>query len=478
MEKYRTEERMLAEAAEQDRRTRQMPSAARRSAAVRRGMERAKGRTNRRAGFAYGGIGAAAFVAGALLIGYSGLAGEGQPSSESAASTQAKNLPQLDPTLEPFYPLVMRQDLTIGGALKRGAVTPIDTGSERAGFALDIQGAVRDSRSLTLFYTLKGPNGDRLSLDKPKLLDASTGKTAMWEDDYALPIEQFDVLEHAQYGVLTLPLRPEFSDSEQFTLKASALSGRSVADDARLQTFDVPLTIASTAAEEEDIVFEQPRKFTVEGQSLEIERLRVTPLRIYLTLSEDTYKVFYRLVNPRLVVRDGGREQTLAREGIWPYPEQDGENYELVYANVTGNGHPDSISFRAEGNANTPKRSSAFVVDTDKSEVLRAPGDDYAASLSPDSTGLQRLTVTYPTSSKDWAEGRSVMFDINFLDADGNVHKMQTDATGTFGGGISNADGTASNYFYLEKLDYPQPLTFKVVSAPGWTRNEQEITLK
>ncbi|NGZ77359.1 hypothetical protein [Saccharibacillus alkalitolerans] len=479
MEKYRTEERMLAEAAEEDRRERHMPSAAQRSAAIRRGMERANGGTRRRAGFVYGGAGAAALAAGALLIGYGGFAGEGTAPSEPSSS-QAADPQKVEPSLEPFYPLVMRNDSTIASALKRGAATPTDIVSERDGFALNIRGTVRDSRSVTLFYTLKGPGGDRLSLNRPKLVDASTGKTATWEEDGAPPNEQFDVFERAQYGVITMPLRPEFGGSEQFALKAYAVSGRVGADGNRLQTFDVPLTVASNADEEQYTVFEQPKTLKVGGQSVEIERMLVTPLRIYLSVSQETEQTFFSLVNPRLVVTHDGKRKTLARESMWPYPDRAEKiNYRLVYANTSGTGRPDSIAFRAEGIAKAPEAGSVFVVDTEKSEVLRAPGEDYAASLTAAaSTDLSQLTVTYPISSKDWAENRSLLLDLTFTDGDGKTHKLREDANGSFGGGMSNADGTASAYVYLEKLDYPQPLTFKVAGAPGWTKDEQEITLK
>ncbi|GEM_PF-6380039 len=478
MDAYRKEERILAETAEDMRRERRMPSAAQRSAAIRRGMNRAQADTRKRKRVVFAGTGAAILAAGALLLGYGGWSGESLLPQEPTKQIRAEDMLKLDKTLEPFYKLVSRNDSTLSGAMQRKAVAAENIVDERDGFALTVRGMVRDSRSVSLFYTLKSPNGDRLSLAEPKLLNAADGVQATF-DDYGVPSEEFDVFEQAQYGVITLPLLPKYGESEQFTLQAKAVSGRSGADDRGLQTFELPLTLPWNASEEEHIVFKQPKTFEVGGRTFAIDAMLVTPLQIYLSTDEEKGESFSRLVNPRLIVTKDGTEQSLTKSGLWLYPGwQEQERYDLVYANVSGTGHPDSIKLSAEGIAKAPKAGSVLVVDTDKSAVLDAPGEGYTVSLAPDEFGKPRLSVTYPISSKDRAEGRLLFLDLSFTDGSGAVHRIQRDQNKLIGDSTSSANGTTTVFFRLDKLDYPQPLTFKVTSVPGWTEDEQTIKLK
>lgn len=478
MDAYGKEERMLTESAEVQRRERRMPSAAQRSAAIRKGLNRAQADTRKRKRAVLAGSGAAAAAAAALWIGYGGGTGESPMPQEPAKPIRAEDMLKLDRTLEPFYKLVSRNDPTLSGALQRKAVAPVDIVSERDGFLLTVRGTVRDSRSVTLFYTLKSPNGDRLSLADPELANTAGGQKATFED-YARPSEEFDVFEQAQYGVITLPLLPKYSESERFTLKARAVSGRSGADDRSLQTFEVPLTLASSASQEEQLVFDPPKKFEAGGRTFAIDKVLITPLQIYLSADQEKGESLSGLVNPRLVVTSGGKEQPLTQSGQWADPDrQDKERYDLVYANVSGTGHPDSIALSAEGVANAPEAGSVLVVDTDKSQVLKAPGEGYSVELKPDESGKPRLTVTYPVSAKDWAEGRLLFLDVSFTDGSGTAHSIRKDQSQAIGGGMSNANGTAEVYFRLDKTDYPQPLTFKVASVPGWTEDPLHIKLK
>ncbi|OWR27389.1 hypothetical protein CDO73_22475 [Saccharibacillus sp. O23] len=478
MDAYRKEERMLTEASEERRRERRMPSAAQRSAAIRRGMNRAQSDTRRRKGVVFAGAGAAILAAGALLLGYGGGSEESPMPQEPTKQIRAEDMLKLDQTLEPFYKLVSRNDPTLSGAMQRKAVMAANIVDERDGFALAVRGMVRDSRSVSLFYTLKSPNGDRLSLADPELLNAADGGQATF-DDYSRPSEEFDVFEQAQYGVITLPLLPKYGESERFTLKARAVSGRSDADDRSLQTFEVPLTLASTASEEEQLVFEQPKMFEVGGRKFAIDRVLITPLQIYLSVDEEKGESFSWLVNPRLVVTNGGQEQPLTKSALWLYPGwQQNERYDLVYANVSGTGHPDSLKLSAQGVAKAPEAGSVLVVDTDKSEVLKAPDEGYAINWAPNESGSRNLTVTYPISSTEWKEGQYLFLDFSFKDGSGKEHPIQLNQNGGVSESMSNGDGTAYTLVRLEKSDYPQPLTFKVKEAPGWTEDEQEIKLK
>ncbi|OWA35239.1 hypothetical protein B9G55_11290 [Saccharibacillus sp. O16] len=477
MERYRREEQRLREAGEESRHQQRMPSAAQRSAAIRRGMDRAQAGTSRRKGWIYTGTGAAVLAAGALLIGYGELSHELPQTQQPTETVQAEDLLKLDASLEPFYKLVSN-DATLSSALTRKAVQPIQLQSERDGFTLTVRGMARDSRSLTLFYTLQAPNGDRLALNTPTLTEASRDQKVV-VSDYALRHEEFDVIEEIQYGVVTLPLLPQYGESEQFTLKAQVVSGRQGASKTPLQIFELPIHSPSTTAQEEKLVFKQPKTMKVGGRNFAIDQMLVTPLRIYMSVNQKEGMNLSQLISPRLIVNHDGQEKTLAKDGQWAHPDyQETGRYDWVYANGSGQGHLDSIVLHTEGVSKLPEPGSTLVLDTDQSKVLKAPGQGYSVSLKLDAYKKPSLVIRYPSSNKDWSEGRMLFVGMNFTDGKGVVHQLQTDQNGSLGGGSSNPDGTASVDFHLEKMDYPQPLTFQVTQIPGRIEDPQEMRLK
>ncbi|MDO3411388.1 hypothetical protein QWJ34_16600 [Saccharibacillus sp. CPCC 101409] len=467
---------------------------AQRAAAIRRGLERARGADRRGRALVFGGAGAgaAALLAAGAILAYTGPA---QPVSGPEASTaaagnavraQTATNPQTEAgpgaLLEPFVSLTA-QDEAIQSALARGGVEEMDVSIERDGYSLGLRGMVRDSQSLTLFYTLKAPNGEQLSLDAPDLLDAAGA--SMVRADYVNPYESYDSSDRMTYGYVSLPLVGGAMDAEltEGRLRAYAVSGQSEAAKNRLQTFETSVWLPLNASEEQEVVYSEPKKLTVGGQRILIERVRITPLRIYMQYKIDEAvndKTIFAFFLPELLLEKNGRSHTLIRDGWGSVLAAANGTTEMIFDNSQGIRDPDSVSFQVGGVNALDKNKLDFVIDTEKMQVLKAPEDGITVSVSPAGEGLRTLQVDYPLEAEDLIGQRELMLGLYFTDGEGVKHKLGADKNGALGKGVDaqSAPGTGSSKIYLEDEDYPQPLTFKIGSYPALIREEASVRLK
>ncbi len=449
-----------------------MPSAAERSAAIRKGMQRAKNERPRRNGMIYGGVAAVAIAAGTLLFAD---AGPLQGVFDNSGTQHASFRPEAD-KWEPFIKLLNGND-RLSSAWKQGFVEPADAVSvEENGMNLKIEGMIRDSRSVTLLYKLKSPEGEAAEWDTPKLLDAFYGKettTRNWVHQ-----TYFNTEEGATYGYATLFFSREArSRAEDFNLKVDALSLQSPDQGKPLGTFVVPLRLPSTSSQEQEIIYDQPKRLIVSGQAIQVHRVLLTPLSVYLNVSEDpgnTDKLF-DLIEPTLSLAQD--EQTFKlQEPSVPSLIEGRLGWEMSFVNDTGIVNPDALSFGVSGIQSLSKEQLNLVLNTEEESVLQAPEEGFALQVTKAKANTRQIAVHYPVHEDEFGRLGSMRLNAAFTDGDGKEHEMvSSEGAMQTGRGDSKS---ASDTFYIPDQDYPQPLTFTIGMYPGGIRDEQEVVLK
>lgn len=465
-------EKRIRQDAETLRHPSTMPSAAERSAAIRRGLQRAKNERPRRKGMIYGGFAAVAIAAGALLFVDSGPL---QGVFGNSGTQQSSFMPEAD-KWEPFLKLLNGND-RLSSAWKQGFVEPVDAVSvEENGMNLKIEGMIRDSRSVTLLYKLKSPEGEAAEWDTPKLLDAFYGKettTKNWVHQ-----TYFNTEERATYGYATLFFNGEAeSRAEDFNLKVEAVSLRSPDQGKPLGTFVVPLRLLPTSSQEQEIVYDQPKQLIVSGQSIQVHRVLLTPLSVYLNVSEapDNTDKLFDLIEPTLTLAQDEQTFKLEKPSV-PSLIEGRLGWEMSFVNDTGIVNPDSLSFGVAGIQSLSKEQLNLVLNTEEESVLQAPEDIFDLRVTKAKESTQQIVIRYPVHEDEFGRNGLMRLDSAFKDGDGKEHEMiPSEGAMQTGKGDSKS---ASDTFYIPDQDYPQPLTFEIVSYPKDVLDYQELKLK
>ncbi|MEJ8304872.1 hypothetical protein [Saccharibacillus sacchari] len=473
-------EKRIRQDAETLRHPSNMPSSERRGAAIRRGMRRAQNENprSRMKGMVYGGVAAAAIAASTLWFADAGLL---QPVVEPEETRQFSDTLQTS-DLQPFGKL-LTSDAVLSNAWDRGLVERVDViANAHDGMTLNIKGMVRDSRRITLFYELQSPDGHATELDKPELVDDRYGDT--FASTSWIQRTSFDSQTRTTYGLATLFFDSEASDRpESLLLKVNAIAKQStdpapeIPQSERLGSFVVPLELSSASAQEQEIVYEQPKALTLSGQTLEIHRVLLTPLAVYLNVSEQSTNTdrLFDLIEPTLSLVRNGQTFRLSTPGFPSFIEGR-TGWEMSFANDEGLVNPDTLTFGAEGIQSLPKQKLSLVLNTDEQSVLQAPDDGFTLNVSGAKDGNEELSIRYPVTEDEFGRLGLMRLGSTFKDGDGNEHEMtgSNEFVATGKGDLDSANYT----FYIHKEDYPQPLTFAISMYPGGVRDKQEVTLK
>lgn len=465
-------EKRIRQHAEMLRRRPNMPSAAKRSAAIRRGIQRSKEARPRRKGMIYGGIAAAVTAASMLLFvdaeplqGVFGKSGTGQVAFPAQA-----------PEWEPFLKLLNGSEM-LSSAWERGLVEQADTAEiEENGMTLKVEGMIRDSRSLTLLYVLKSPEGEAAEWDTPELLDEVYGKETTAE--HWIHQTYFDTEKRATYGYATLFFSGEAkSRAETFKLKVDAISLQSPEHRQQLGTFVVPLRLASTASQEQEMIYARPERLTVSGQTVQIHQVLLTPLSVYVNVSEDSNNPdkLFDLIEPDLTLTQGKQIFMLQKPGLPAFIEGRA-GWEMSFINEAGIVNPDSLSFGVKGIQSLSKQKLNMVLNTERENVLQAPEDGFILQVTKAKANTKRIVVRYPVQEDEFGRLGSMRLDPVFKDADGKEHEMVS-SEGTMQT-VKGDSREASDTFYIPDQKYPQPLTFRIGMYPGGVRDEREVVLK
>lgn len=476
----KSEEQLFRQEAEREARETADVDDAKLMRAIRGGVKRGSASSGRRM-YRYVGAGAAglALAAGVFMasIGYlNHTAVVDAPAAVQSSGSQADW-----GEYENFRSSVTGEPI-LEDALNKGAVEPLKITAEADGYALELYGAIGDSRKLTLLYAIGGEGVRSTAIAQGRLIDESgavVGTQEARRDFYA---------DGRLYGYVTFAL--EESPQEEpaalkFKLEAPVYSRTPNPgydkDSKKLAvlTADVELNRESAAGGigsfERELADRQT--LTVDGQVLHIEQALITPQRGYVVVVPDpgNDKMISRLVGARLTVTKDGKE-TVSEGGPGVgivMTEKDGsKRFEYTFNRVPLPKNPDSVTFSVDGIEALSREEQKLILDTDTGKVVQAPDPKISVALEPGADGTETLQVNYPIDSERVFGGDppSMMnLDLSFTDAKGKKYPLSypvsEDGMTVMGEVEPGSTSTFASYV-MEKRDYAQPLTFKILAYP------------
>ena len=454
--------------------------------AIRGGVKRGQASSRRRV-YQYGGAGAAGL---ALATGIFIAAGGGDYLTRAAIvpAPIVEEAPQ--PTGEwgeyEAFRASASNDPILKSALDKGEVEPLDVTVEGDGYTLQLYGAVRDSRKLSLLYEISGEDVRSTAISLGKLTDPSGKQIGSQED------RQDFFVNGSLYGYARFDLDASAgADLEAFKLEAPVYT-RTLnpgydegSEQLTVLEAEVKVDPGSSGGFEENLAAGQT--LTVAGQVLHVKQALITPKSGYVVLvpDEGNDKSISRLIGAKLTVtKDGETVESAGGLGVGVVETlaEDSSRFIFTFNRTTLPKNPDSVVFSVDGIEALGREEQQLIVNTETAKLLQAPDEKMTVNVNPGAEGTEVVQFGYPIDASKYFEGNdppSTMFLWNtFTDADGVKHPLEI-----FGGGsltnqiFPNSKSTTSTYQYASG-DYPQPLTFKIVSYPKEVSEYAEIRLK
>lgn len=457
--------------------------------AIRGGVDRGRAAAGKR-GYAYAGGSAAGLALAAGVF----LAVNGEANRHSAAAIVPASVFEQQPDMngtwgeyEVFRPSAER-DPILKSALDQGAVEPLDITVEKDGYALELYGAVRDSRKLILLYRIGGQDAASTAVSLGTITDASGRVVGVQEgrDDF---YRGGSVYGYAQFELNDLAgQEPDFFRL-QAPLYSRTLNPGYDEDSKRLALLETDVKIGPNDAGRLEQNLAAGQTLTVDGQVLRVEQALITPQRGYLVLVPDAAndKTVSRLIGAKLTVTKNG-ETVVSHGGAGVNVIErlaDGSSRFIFTFNRTPlPRNPDSVAFGIDGVEALSLEERKLIVNTKSGEVLQAPDSGFSVNVNPGADDTEVVLFNYPIDA-DKLGGSSdpsstLSLGQTFIDANGTEYPLKMF---TVNGAVPinkiwpNSKSTSISYQYKQE-DYAQPLTFGIESYPREIFEPQEVKLK
>lgn len=377
-------------------------------------------------------------------------------------------------------------DPVLKSALDKREVEPLDVTVEGDGYTLQLYGAVRDSRKLSLLYEISGEDVRSTAISLGTLPDASGKQIGMQEE------RQDFFVNGNLYGYARFDLDASVgADLEAFKLQAPiytrTLNPGYDQGSEQLTVLEAEVKVDPTGSGvfEENLAAGQTLKAA--GQLLHVEQALITPQSGYIVLvpDEGNEQNISRLVGAKLTVTKDG--ETVASKGgagvgVIETAEEEASRFIFTFNRTPLPKNPDSVVLSIDGIETFNRKEQQLIVNTETQEVLQAPSERMTVNVNPGADDTEVVQFSYPIDASKYFEGNdppSTMFLRNtFTDAEGNKHPLKMFTAGDAINKIfPNSKSTTSTYQY-DIGDYPQPLTFEIVSYPKDVLDYQELKLK
>lgn len=379
-------------------------------------------------------------------------------------------------------------DPILKSALEKGEVEPLDVTVEGGGYTLQLYGAVRDSRKLSLLYEISGEDVRSTAISLGTLTDESGRKIGAQE------ARRDFFIDGSLYGYARFELDASAgAELESFKLEAPVYT-RTLnpgydkgSEQLTVLEAEVKVDPNGSGIFEENLAAGQT--LTVAGQVLHVEQALITPQSAYIVLVPDdnNSKNISRLVGAKLTVtKDLETVESKGGLGVGVVEtlQEDSSRFIFTFDRTPLPKNPDSVMLSIDGIEALDREEQQLIVNTKTQEVLQSPDDQITVNVNPGANETEVITFSYPINGSRYVAGDdppSTMFLwYVFTDAEGNKHHLEM---------FSGSEGTAINQIFpnsksttidyrFKKEDYPQPLTFKITSYPKEIQEYRELKLK
>lgn len=369
------------------------------------------------------------------------------------------------------------EDITLNTANKRGLIQPVGKSVTKGDYTITVDGVLVGSQQLRLLYTLENRSDRKAILMGTELSNPTGGE---------LPVgSHSEGSNELEPGVHDMESNFIFEDAEsipsqlsvQFRVARDSANAR-----ARIPTEDdemmsIDLTLDLDTFQKYIRTVPLNKVIQIQGQKMTISEAVFSPAAITLKgniNAGNTMKVTGLWEGYLESVKDG-KTTRLTRSLGWG-PDEDGEVTYFYSSNALD--QPDSITLKADGLYAVDPAEMSIVVDVEKGIVLSSPDNKIKFGLYTEANAGHTLALEYEEHEK--VSVGNVSFDEEFIDGEGNKHKLDDSSRGVRSTSSSNSEtgwSKTTEYLYLKPQDYPQPLTFTLTSYPGVIEQDIEVPI-
>lgn len=356
------------------------------------------------------------------------------------------------PGFDSIVHMIATYDKGISDIVENNYYQELGTVVTQANYTLTLQGVVADYSGMTIFYKLESPFGlSKWSINSLEVSQqgipfgvtesytaSQSGEGTVQEDK--VEIRSSDDLSYAN---MTFEFNLHLSDATGTETK-----------------FSVPFTL--TKPIEQPKVYELNQAVVVDGQTIDIKQLKISPLRaeIRLTADEQNTMQLLKFTSVRLM-DENGEEWVLPRNSTGHNGHfRDGEVSLFLQSNYFR--QPKKLTLIMERIEALPKGSDYFEVDFEQKKVLYVPSElDITVQVPSDNT----LEVTYPTGSGLLLAG---IVDQGGNDISSNIISMH----------VISREGSYVKAIYTFDFDNEvNPIRLNINSYPMYLEGKAEIEI-
>ncbi|WP_123039469.1 DUF4179 domain-containing protein [Cohnella candidum] len=398
------------------------------------------------------------------------------------------------PGFEKFVDLIASsQDKGIQLAVDNDFLQPLGVSDEHDGMKLTVQGIIADESRMVVFYEVAVPaKHETVRVDTINVSDVG-GTPLPAGIGYSYPQEQEqDVRESGVYrGTFDVALadgqrlpdkviigmklqRVKLSDGIDGAPKSSVAGSEGVPVKHPPKTgitefkMTIPIDTAKSAGLRKEIPIGQTIR--AEGQAVTFTKAVLSPLRVtlYLEFDSNNTKQIFGPGDIRLV-DDKGTVWKNISGSAGTDKDRLVVHFESPYFN-----QPKSLTVEGSWFRALDKDEMMIQIDTERRRLLTAPDKKLTLHMIGDTDQYVRLDFELNGVNPD-DNMLYTLLEGEFTDGKGITHRM-ADLKEVVSGS-KEGDGPQHVYYYLDKVKYPQPLTFRIYNYPDYVRQAYRIEI-
>jgi len=400
------------------------------------------------------------------------------------------------PGLEYFVNYIRHsEDRSLGWALDNDLVQPLGISEEYEGVSLTIEGLLADDNRAVIFYSIDS-GSDRVfaKLDKWEITDRNGESLGAMISSGETGVEQEKPFKGKSRGTIDIQMAegkripdivvvktklnqgdPENPDAvkdavDPFVEPPSVV----VPDRPNEHQYEIAVPVDHSKFEGMKRVYEINETIDVEDQLITFARATVHPLQVMLEVKGDpsNAKRIFSAGDIRMTDETGAEWKS-----FWSMGDiGDGATigFESSYFHEPKELYVEGSWFRAQD-----KDKLEVVVDTEREKLIRAPDSRLQLTAVGPYGKYTKLTFSLSVDRDTDNMFYFGIFSSEYKDASGKKYEMASFPGGTISGaGGMSGPGIQDSYFYLEDMDYKQPLTLSVYSYPSYIRGPYKIRIK
>lgn len=443
--------------------------------AVRQGIRQGKKRSAQRRAV-YGTGAATAVAAGLIALSSSFMPGAGNPTAAPAPHTVNAAPAQVPgDSQKPAAFEKMKDYMGIGmstlyvNAIQNGAMSSVNETIEKDGYTLTLRGEAMDNRRMLLAYSLKNDTDQPARFNGTNVDFGADMPTKWVSTDMGASPSVPSGGRGTYFSEIELSPGTDYPESATFvTTIVPGEFGEPTGAETRLE---LPFTAHPQVLKSQIETVETEQDLAISGQRIDIDRLEISPLGIYLDYTPDAAndKRILGVIEPKLTLKNEAADQI----GNPRFTGKKHDKNTLIFESSKLE-NKDSIVLSVAGISAIDPQNGRIVIDTETGKILEGgEGMTAAVDREKDTLTLQNTLGEYNTFNLENAIQLS--FEDTFTDGDGVKHKLDS-----VSGAREDKGGkmVETHVLKLEDKGIVQPVTLNVRDYWSPIMESQDVQIK